>query len=304
MEDRLTTLESDMQSNSHTAPRFSSDIETMLFDQMQAHINSLEAVVKYQDATIKSQQELLHKTVAQPPAVVSTTHNQNPQPKQQVPAKKTNPSAEHSTMENISRERTERSEFESNSPTNDTSAASMSRRNKMLKPHVALVGDSMLGGLEHLNKDTPLSRSHFTTVKAHGGATSEDILDFVRPVLRRKPNKLIVHCGSNDFKNKLDTAKNIERFLTYSKQNNPDVELAVSEICIRKDKDAPPTAELVSMNKRIKEVCDHQLVQFISQSNFNENCLSKRQLHPNRYGNECLKKAFVSVFPQATGSPE
>jgi lysophospholipase L1-like esterase len=39
------------------------------------------------------------------------------------------------------------------------------------------------------------------TVKSFSGATVDDMKDFIKPVLRKNPDKLILHIGTNDLRN-------------------------------------------------------------------------------------------------------
>ena len=285
MEDISRRLDQSQQSTT-AAPLIPSEYAGMVIEQMQARINSLEQIVRNQATTIKSQQELLHKTIPDPTITTKPTINMSQTPVHPVqsptPVQQNNMGHQEDAVQ----------EATANAREDDS-------RVRKHKPHVFLLGDSMLGGLEYMNKEKPLSRSHFTSVKAHGGATSDDLQDFIKPVLRRKPNTLILHCGSNDFRNQIDTAKNIDNMICYAKRNNPEVSLAVSEICLRKDKFAPPIVSITDMNKRIENVCGHHGIPFIKQSDFGDRCLSKGQLHPNKYGNEMLLKAFINVFPNS-----
>ncbi len=70
------------------------------------------------------------------------------------------------------------------------------------KKMVYLVGDSLLHGIHErglTNKQTNVK------VKAHGGATTRDMLDHIKPALRRQPDTIIVHCGTNDLTANVNT---------------------------------------------------------------------------------------------------
>ena len=77
------------------------------------------------------------------------------------------------------------------------------------KPRVAMVGDSMLGGLlaEHKRQKpySGINPSQAVDIGAYGGKTTEDMIDLIKPALRRNPAKLIVMSGTNDFEHRIDT---------------------------------------------------------------------------------------------------
>ena len=57
-----------------------------------------------------------------------------------------------------------------------------------------IVGDSMI---KHLN-GREFSRDDSVKIRCHPGATTDDIIDYVRPTARKKPDMTIFHIGTND----------------------------------------------------------------------------------------------------------
>ena len=54
--------------------------------------------------------------------------------------------------------------------------------------------DSMI---EHVNV-REVSRDDFVKIRCHPGATTDDIVDYVRPTGREKLDMIIIHTGTND----------------------------------------------------------------------------------------------------------
>ena len=46
-------------------------------------------------------------------------------------------------------------------------------------------------------------------MRPHPGATTIDICDYIKPELRQKPDVVIVHCGTNDIPNDINTDKKL-----------------------------------------------------------------------------------------------
>ena len=44
-------------------------------------------------------------------------------------------------------------------------------------------------------------------MRPHPGATTADIYDYIKPELRHKPDVIIIHCGTNDIENEINTLK-------------------------------------------------------------------------------------------------
>ena len=88
---------------------------------------------------------------------------------------------------------------------------------------VFIVGDSMIKNIT----GTGISRSNTVKMGPHPGATTVDICDYIKPELRHKPDVIIIHCGTNDIENEINTVKKIKKLVKeideYDKQNPPKV---------------------------------------------------------------------------------
>ena len=92
--------------------------------------------------------------------------------------------------------------------------------------------------LKHL-KQQKVSKSTCTEtfMKSFSGATTRDMKDYVRPVQRRNPEKVILQIGTNDIPTKeasviLGEEENISNDI---KRTNPKTTISVSEIITRQD---------------------------------------------------------------------
>ena len=75
-------------------------------------------------------------------------------------------------------------------------------------------------------------------MRPHPGATTADICGYIKPELHHKPDVIIIHCGTNDIENEINTVKKIKKLVNeideYDKQNPPKV--AISSLIKRYDK--------------------------------------------------------------------
>ena len=63
-----------------------------------------------------------------------------------------------------------------------------------------------------------MQKHHNITIKRHPGATMIDIVEYVKPVIRKKPDCLIIHAGTNDLTNK-EGVNTIENLRMINKTN-------------------------------------------------------------------------------------
>ena len=83
------------------------------------------------------------------------------------------------------------------------------KTNKRKKIRVEILGDSMLNGVQEkeLNKNADIN----IKIRKYPGASSTDILDHIRPSLRKEPDQIIIHAGTNDLTNDHNYLNNVKK---------------------------------------------------------------------------------------------
>ena len=92
------------------------------------------------------------------------------------------------------------------------------------KQTVVVAGDSIIKyvkGWELSSADQSVS------VKSFPGATADDMVDFLKPTLRRKPDKLAIHAGTNDVSS--STPKVIADKVSKTKSDSQELAAKVNE---------------------------------------------------------------------------
>ena len=147
---------------------------------------------------------------------------------------------------------------------------------------VDIIGDSMLGGVRNWNKPEYMVR-----VNSIGGATSQDAVEMADIALRRSPDMIIIHTGTNDFDHKIRTKQEMQRIISKIRGKSMDIKIGISAICHREDrKNLQP--KIKDMNNQLKNLCNHLQVTFIDHSDFDHSCLAFKGLHPNHNGSKSL----------------
>ena len=159
---------------------------------------------------------------------------------------------------------------------------------------IIVVGDSILNGINE-NGLSKNAKKHNVKVRAHPGATSRDLIDHIKPVARRKPSLIVVHVGTNDITNNVDTEEMLQTLVNDVKKESPDTEIAISGLVTRKDK--PGIEKKVSSLKScLKNLCARSQLYFIENDRVDGSCLGKKKLHLNIKGNSILARNFVNYF--------
>lgn len=163
---------------------------------------------------------------------------------------------------------------------------------------VIICGDSIINGIEGNGLS---SKTHKTTVKSFSGASSDDMVDFIKPLAKKEAHNLIIHIGTNDIQNNIDTIKNIDTITQYIKKTSSNTRIAISSICIREDKNNI-LKKVSSINKSLEEFCRKNNVDFIKNSNIDSSHLSRKKLHLNDRGTSNLAKNFKKYITEGPKS--
>ena len=114
--------------------------------------------------------------------------------------------------------------------------------------------------------------------------------DYLKPSLELKPDRVILHIGTNDLKSKepkqvadaiVDLARQVE--------NSSDAEVVISELVCRRDQFNEAVKEV---NKQLRKYCNQNQWNRIQHTNLTEKELNKGGLHLNIEGNKKLFQNF------------
>ena len=156
------------------------------------------------------------------------------------------------------------------------------------KKKIFIVGDSMIKNITGMG----ISRDHNVKIRSHLGATSIDMWDYIKPKLRHQPDVIILHCGTNDISNEINTLKKLKKLLKeiegYDTHRQPQV--VISSLIKRYDQDF--NEDIKSINEKIWSLCTSKGLHFINNSNIDKSCLNRSKLHLNRKGSPFLANNF------------
>ena len=132
------------------------------------------------------------------------------------------------------------------------------------------------------------SKKNNVKVITHPGSTTEDMLDYIKPIARRKPDTLIIHTGINDLTNGLNTMKKVRKLLKVVSEidKSEKIKIGFSSVIYRKDKDLED--ERNEVNMKLKKYCESKGFVFIKNANINESGLNNSKLHLNKKGTNIL----------------
>ena len=116
----------------------------------------------------------------------------------------------------------------------------------------------------------------------HLGSSTEDMLDYIKPIACRKPDTLIIHTSTNDLTNGVNTMKKVRKLVKVVCEidESQKIKIGFSSVIYRKDKDLED--ERNEVNVKLKKYCEGKGFVFIENDNISESGLNNSKLHLNK----------------------
>ena len=158
---------------------------------------------------------------------------------------------------------------------------------------INILGDSILKDLQTHKMKRRLAINEKLYVKCFPGATLDDMMDYARPTVRKNPDLIVLHAGTNELKtNKTahNIASDIIKLGLELKSEENDV--MISSIVCRND---ALNDKGKNVNNILKSECECYNMLFIEHSNiFQKQHLNGSGLHLNYKGTVTLANNFLT----------
>ena len=161
---------------------------------------------------------------------------------------------------------------------------------KTKKKTVVIVGDSIVRN-EHSRSLNQSLKEYFNVVKSFPGATTQDMKDYIKTTISRKPDMVILHTGTNDLKSNQNPSDIANEIVNLAKNiKNSGTEVSISALILRGDRLSEKGKKV---NKELQEKCTAENFAFILHKNVNSKLdIFPDKLHPNKKGQSILKGNF------------
>ena len=121
----------------------------------------------------------------------------------------------------------------------------------------------------------------------------EDMADYIKPIVGKKPRKIILHVGTNNVRQDKpkQLAKKIVDLANNIKTQHASAEICISSIIHRGD-DSSLNLKFNQVNERLKHLCSQFNLEFICNDNIEAKCLNEGGLHLTLNGTIILAANF------------
>ena len=161
---------------------------------------------------------------------------------------------------------------------------------KTKKKTVVIVGDSIVRNV-HSRSLNQSPKEYFSVAKSFPGATTQDMKDYIKPTISRKPDMVILHTGTNDLKSNQNPSDIANEIVNLGKNiKNSGTEVSILALIPCGDRLSEKGKKV---NKELQENCTAENFAFTLHKNVNSKLdLFPDKLHPNKKGQKILKGNF------------
>ena len=143
-----------------------------------------------------------------------------------------------------------------------------------------------------------LSKHQKVKVENFSGGTGEKIVEELDALVADKPDCLIVHAGTNDITNGINSLNCAKKIIKKVKQISPNTKVVFSSLITRKDK-KDQDKKVVEVNSRLKDFWAQKNIYFIDSMNMKEEHLGNKKLHLNKRENTVLANNLLKYLKSA-----
>ncbi len=267
-------------------------------------VSCLEGRIKSLEHELNAKQQIIEKILNQQvisqQVVSSMKNNESQQQRESVGIQTWSPQEKMKETEKQrkAKKKDPREQTPPTTPYNDNKSTESEgdanrKDNNKSQSQVTIIGDSMLHGV--IDRGL-MNRQRKVYVKVNPGANTQDIVDHLKPVVRRKPDTIIIHTGTNDITSGINTQEFLDQAIDSVKKESPKTEVVLSLPILRKDREGQHTEKLCELTVNLKRYCEHNNIKFIDNDNIKEEELGSKGLHLNKKGVTKLAHNFLNFL--------
>ena len=109
----------------------------------------------------------------------------------------------------------------------------VNHKNNTGRKKVVVIVDSMV---KYLKPNGLASRENFVKFSAQSRAATEDMLHYIKPVVRDKPDIVIINIGTEDLRNAVKIMSKVIKQCIRGNDKDKSIQIRFSSICYRIDR--------------------------------------------------------------------
>ena len=108
--------------------------------------------------------------------------------------------------------------------------------NNVSRKRVFVIGDSMV---KFVKSENLSDENYIANIRTNPDCTTEDTADYIKPIIRRKPDIILVRTGTNDLTNSVNKMSKVRKIVKAVEEmdGRNKIKLGFSSIIVRKDRE-------------------------------------------------------------------
>ena len=142
-----------------------------------------------------------------------------------------------------------------------------------------------------------MSDKHVAVKSFLGARIIADMDDYLKPLLRKEPDEVILHVGTNNIRDESSRsmAEGIINMVTQVQQDFPSTRLAISPLLPRPD-NLELDDKIKEANKILNSFCSSRGLTLLHITNIDLTCLNRRGVHLNSKGSAILTGCYADFL--------
>ena len=135
--------------------------------------------------------------------------------------------------------------------------------------------------IKYLRRENLSSKNYEVKLAAHPGSITEDLIGYVKPVVRKqKTDFLVIHTGTNDLTNGVKAMKEIRNIAKCARDLDKDKKVNIGFLSVISRSDRNLGQEIRDLNLKLKRYCEGNNFLFVGNANIEESCLNNSKSEP------------------------
>ena len=123
-----------------------------------------------------------------------------------------------------------------------------------------MIGDSMIKKVFGDKLSRQLENKHQVVVRSFGGAKTQCMEDYIKPIMKLAPKQIILHCGTNNLPSNEDPETIAKNIMNLAKNIKTDTtKVAISGIIPRRD---TFNHKAKQVNQTLEKICKRTFLSF------------------------------------------
>ncbi|KAM7437491.1 hypothetical protein ABFA07_012856 [Porites harrisoni] len=143
-----------------------------------------------------------------------------------------------------------------------------------------------------------MSSSAKVKISSFPGCSTQDMRDHIRPILRKNPDEIVLHVGTNSLRSSTSARECAEEIvnLAHMISDESSAKLSISSLVSRADEEALGV-KVSGVNKILRKFCNQNDWGYVDHSNISaDHDLNRSGLHLNAKGTARLASNFVKFL--------